>query len=138
MKIIKRGFRFAIGKDDISDFLERSENEEGIKRQRHHFTGSELAFKNEEQQNKHDHLPEEIHKGSLDEAERPDALYLSQLQSKNLIGIVVEPSNFLVGQSKALHQFNIPQRFSSGSGKRSCFLYDIFLDHFDLPAQQAG
>ena len=117
VKIVEAGLCFAIGNDDVANFLQWAENKKAVKRQRQYFARQKLIVKYQIQQGEHDDLPQKIYKCALHKAQHPDAFYFPQLQAQYLVGIFVESLYFLIGKAKAFYQLNVAQTFGSAACK---------------------
>src|SRR5438093_12489448 len=107
----------------------------GVNEQRKELADGDGARVNQVQHQEHDARAQEIHRGALNEAEAPHVANLLQLQLQDLAGRAVEAVDFLLGETEALHELDVAERFGRGSGQRGRFSDDRFLNLLDAPAQ---
>src|SRR5262245_27990307 len=134
-EIIKGDLRLAVDVRHVPDFLERAEDEEGIDPAREELSNRDLARKDQVQYQSQNGCPQRVHAGSLDETKTSKVFHLLQLELQNLSGCIVEPFDFLLRQTEALHKFDVTERFGRGARQSGGFGDDHFLDLFNLPAE---
>ena len=112
-EFLQRDFGLAISIDHIAQFLQGSEDEEGVNEQRHIIANRQTVG---EDQIHHEELnagPQEVDEGALNETQAAQIADLFELQFQDLCRCGVEPADFLLRQPKALYQLDVAQRFRS-------------------------
>src|SRR5205823_875573 len=134
-EILQRYFSLAINVDDVPEFLQRAKNKERINKQGKELSHRDRPGEDEVHHQEHDSGAQRVHRRSLDETQTAQVLHLLQFELQNLVGRAVQPVNLLLGQTKALDQFDVPQglRRCTGEGRR--FRNNDFLNFLDLAAQ---
>ena len=117
-EILQRDLGFAVDVDHISQFLQRSENEERIDEQREELPDGDPLREDQVQHQEQDRGPQQVDECALDEAQAAQVAHLLQFQLQDLGGGGVQPLDLLLRQAEALHQFDIAQRFGGGAGQR--------------------
>ena len=74
----------------------------------------------------------------LDEAEAAQVLHLLEFEREDLAGRRIQPADFLLAESKALHELDVPQRLGRRSRQRGRLRDDHFLNLLDAPAQDGA
>ena len=134
-EFLQRHLRLAINVDDIPKFLQWPKDKERVEPKSQELPDVYPLRKNQVHHEKQNARPHGIDTGSLNETQAPDVPDLLEFQFENSSRRRIEATHFLIGEAKAFDQLDIPQRLRRGTGKRSGFSHDIFLDCFDLLAQ---
>ena len=138
LKVLQRDFCLSIDVNDVADFLQRSEDKEGINPQREKLAHGDLTRKNQiqhETQNRHAHR---INRCSLDKAEAAQILHFIQLEIEDLAGRAVQTFDFLLGKPETLHQFDVSQGLCSRTCKGCRFGDNHLLNFFDFAAEDGN
>ena len=114
-KFSQRSFRFAVSIDHVSQFLQRSENEERIDEQRKELPHRDALREDQVEHQEQDGSPQEIDERALDEAQAAQIAHLLQLQLQDLRGGRVQAIDFLLREPEALHQLDVAQGFRGRS-----------------------
>src|SRR4030095_209491 len=110
-EIVQRNLALSIDVDDVAKFLQRAEDKERIEPQRQVLPEINPVDIDQVHQQAENPRTERIDRRSLNEAEAPDKFHLRQFEAKNPFCRTVQTTNLLVRQAKALHEFNVAQRF---------------------------
>src|SRR6266581_2850083 len=108
-EVLEGHFGLAVNIDYVSDFLERTEDEEGVDEQGEELTDRYLLRIYQVQHHEHDAGPQRIHRGPLNEAETPQVAHLLQLEFQDLPRRAIQPLDLLLCKPEAFHQLDIPQ-----------------------------
>src|ERR1700690_3842805 len=135
LKILQGNFCFAIYVDDISQFLQRSEDEERIDHQRKELSDRNLLAEDQVKHQEQYAGAKRVDGGPLDETEAPQILHLLEFKLENFLRDSIESHHFLMSKPEALHQFNVAQRLRGRTRERGSFADDRFLYLLDLSAQ---
>src|SRR5678815_2698377 len=85
LEVLQGHLGFAVNVDDVSEFLKRAENEEGVDEQRKELPDSDGAREDEVHHEQHDPGPHGIYGRTLNETETSEILYLFQFQLQDLV-----------------------------------------------------
>src|SRR5438445_9549819 len=110
LKILERDFGFTIDVYDVSQFLKRSKDVERIDHQREKLPNRNLLAEYQVEHQKQNTGAQRIDRRPLYETQTAQVLHFFEFELKNLVGDTAEAFHLLMGQSQALHQFNITQR----------------------------
>src|SRR5271170_334366 len=103
LKILQRDFRLTINIDDVSQLLQRPEDEERINPQREKLPDRNLLPEDQIEHQEQNAGAERVDRRPLYKTEAAQVLHLLQFESENLFRDPVQPPDLLRRQSQALH-----------------------------------